>query len=136
MPPSPQVAVGAVVVRAGALLLVRRARAPAANRWSLPGGRVVAGEPLAAAVARELAEETGLHGEVHGLCGIAERIDETSHFVILDYWVSVPAGDDGAAADDAGELSWAGRGDLARLPLVDGLLEWLDAHGVLDRLRA
>lgn len=130
---TPQVAVGAVVVRHGRLLVVRRGHAPAAGHWSLPGGRVRGGEPLAQAVRRELAEETGLRGEVGALCGVAERLGEGYHYVVLDYWVHV-ADQVARAASDADELCWAGRGELERLPLVDDLERWLGDHGVLSRL--
>ena len=46
----------AVIVDAGYALLHR---ASFEDFWSLPGGRVEAGEPSAATVARELAEELG-----------------------------------------------------------------------------
>ncbi|MBA2553039.1 MAG: NUDIX domain-containing protein, partial [Geodermatophilaceae bacterium] len=53
--------VGAIVYdEAGRLLLIRRGQPPHAGSWSLPGGRIEAGETPRQAVVREAAEETGL----------------------------------------------------------------------------
>jgi ADP-ribose pyrophosphatase YjhB (NUDIX family) len=57
----------------GRLLLVQRARPPAAGTWSLPGGRVERGEDDAAAVIREVREETGLDVAAGELVGTVER---------------------------------------------------------------
>ena len=132
-PPRPEIAVGAVIVSDGRLLLVRRARGVGAGRWSLPGGRVEPGEPLATALAREIREETGLDAHIGPLCGVAERIGDQAHYVILDYWATV----DGTpvAGDDAAAVTWADRDELDRLDLVEHLVEFLDAHGVLSRIR-
>lgn len=134
---SPQVAVGGVCVHEGRLLVVERAHDPGAGRWSLPGGRVEAGETLAAAVVRELREETGLAVDVGALCGIAERIGEGWHYVILDFWVT-PAGTGPlptpVPGDDSSAARWVSAPQLAALPLVAGLADWLAAHDVLDGL--
>ena len=130
---SPQVAVGAVCSRDGRLLLVRRGRGVAVGSWSLPGGRVEHGELLADAVLRELQEETGLGGTVTGVCGIAERIFDGHHFVIVDFWVE-PDDAPELAGDDAAEALWAEQADLARLDLVPRLMEFLTDNDVLDRL--
>lgn len=130
--PVPVVGVGAVCVRDGRLLVVRRGRGLAAGAWALPGGRQEPGETLQEAVARELTEETGLSGAVGPLCGVAERMGAGYHYVILDFWVE-PTGD-AVAADDAAEVAWATRADLERLPLVPQLAEWLAEHGILDQL--
>lgn len=132
--PRPELAVGAVVVRDGALLLVRRGRGVGAGRWSLPGGRLERGETLAAAVARETREETGLAVVVGPLCGVAERRFDGAHYVILDYWCD-PVGEDApVAGDDAAAVTWARLADLDRLDLVPLLPEFLAEHGVLERL--
>jgi len=130
--PRPEVAVGAVCVRDGRLLIVRRGRGVAVGRWSLPGGRVEPGETLEAAVRRELLEETGLDVTVGALCGIAERISERAHYVILDFWAT--ASGSATAGDDADDVAWVDRDGLTALDLVDGLWAFLDDHDVLDRL--
>lgn len=132
--PRPEVAVGAVCVHDGRLLLVRRGRGVAVGRWSLPGGRVEPGETLAAAVRRELREETGLDVVVGALCGIAERISERAHYVILDFWATVAGPAIATAGDDAVDVAWVDLNDLAALDLVDGLWAFLDDHAVLDRM--
>jgi 8-oxo-dGTP diphosphatase len=131
----PQVAVGAVAVRDGRLLLIQRGREPGAGRWSLPGGRVRPGEHLHDAVLRELREETGLGGEVRQLCGVAERIGAGWHYVILDFWVAVSS-EEPVAGDDARDVAWVSADDLRSLDCVDGLEGFLRDHGVLDALRS
>jgi 8-oxo-dGTP diphosphatase len=52
---------GAVVLRAGRVLILRRRPEDfRGGTWELPSGRIEPGEDLAAALAREVAEETGL----------------------------------------------------------------------------
>ena len=127
----PEVCVGAVAVDEDRLLLVRRATEPGRGRWSLPGGRVEAGEVLVAAVVRELLEETGLSGVCGPLVGWVERMDVDHHFVILDFEVEVL--DDGppVAGSDACEVAWVPMTDLPGCDLVDGLLDFLVDHGII-----
>lgn len=128
----PEVAVGAVVVDDGRLLLVRRGSGVAAGRWSLPGGRVEPGETLVEAVAREVKEETGVPVRVGTLAGWVERIgDEPAphHFVILDFFATATVACEAVAGDDAIDARWVPLAAVSDYDLVDGLLEFLRGLG-------
>ncbi len=88
LPGRPQLSVSAAIFRDGELLLVRRARSPGKGFYSLPGGRVEFGETLAAALAREVQEETALAIDIVGLAGWREVLPgpaNPGHFVILSF---------------------------------------------------
>ncbi len=131
-PNRPEIAVGAVVIHDGRMLLIERGRGPARGQWSVPGGRVEWGETLAEAVVREVHEETGL-AVVCGPCiGWVERIGPTYHYLILDFRATAV---DPAAAlragDDASAAAWVPVADLDRTDLVAGLYEFLTDHDVI-----
>ena len=125
-PAAPLVGVGAVVVDGSRVLLVRRGRPPALGRWSLPGGLVDVGEPLEAAVRREVAEECGLAVDVHGLVGVADRIVRDAdgrvryHYVLLDY-LTTPTAGHVEAGSDAVAVQWCEAGELGGLDVTEGL---------------
>ena len=96
-PTRPFLAVSAAIFRDGKVLVVRRARKPALNLYTMPGGVVEAGETLTEAVAREVREETALQIEVLTLAGHREAVMRDAqgrverHFVIMCFaarWVS------------------------------------------------
>ncbi|HUC37187.1 MAG TPA: NUDIX domain-containing protein [Acidimicrobiales bacterium] len=131
VPGAPTVAVGGVAVVDGSLLMVRRANPPEAGRWTIPGGRVEAGETIAEAVERELGEETGLDVRCGQLRGWVERILPGYHFVILDFDVTVEGTRDLVAGGDALEVGWVPLEQVESFETVSGLVEFLRGHGVV-----
>ncbi|MGI9603242.1 MAG: NUDIX hydrolase [Acidimicrobiales bacterium] len=130
----PELCVAAIAVSEGRLLLVQRGTPPGHGRWSLPGGRVEGGELLAAAVVRELAEETNVEGVCGRLIGWAERFHEEGHVVILDFEVTVLDHQEPQAGDDAMGAAWVALEEVADLDLVDGLAHFLHENGVIDTI--
>lgn len=129
--------VGAVVRDGeGRLLLVRRARPPAAGTWSLPGGRVEPGEDDSAAVVREVREETGLEVAVGGLVGTVQRhAGADIVYVINDYFCEAVGGTL-RAGDDAREVRWCTPAEVRGLPTSPQLVETLETWGVLVTVRS
>ena len=122
-PDRPFVGVGAVVIDGERVVVVKRGAAPLKGHWSLPGGVVEVGETLAAAVTREIEEETGLRVDVGPVIEVLDRIthDEAGrvqyHFVLIDY-VCRPIGGDLRAGSDVDDVRWAVRSDLERYSLA------------------
>ena len=130
-PVRPVLAVGALVVRDGAVLLIQRGQDPARRRWTLPGGRLERGERLVDGVARELREETDLEAvDVGPLLEVVERITDEHHFVIMDYRVDVDPGAEAVAGSDAAGVAWVRPEDLGSVPTTAGLRAFLGRHGV------
>lgn len=101
------------------LLLIRRGHAPHAGRWSIPGGRVEAGESDEQAVRRELLEETGLNVAVDSLVGSVH----IGQYEVYDYHCRLTghAGTTARPGDDAAETAWVDAEEFARLH-ADGRL--------------
>ena len=118
-------AVGIVCFRGDDVLLIRRGQKPMAGHWSLPGGRIEAGERAETAALRELAEETSVSARIIGLVDILDAIftsrrsaDVTRHYLLVDY-VAVWTGGEPVAGDDAAHAEWISSERLASLELWD-----------------
>jgi len=125
--------VGAVIKDgSGRLLLIKRGHEPGKGLWSIPGGRIEAGESDAAALVREVREETGLVVAPGRLIGSVLRPSgsDESVFDIRDYAASVIGGAL-VAGDDADDAVWAGPAELDTLPLAAGLLDALRSWGAV-----
>ena len=97
-PDRPFVGVGAVVLAAQDIVLVKRRFEPLADEWSLPGGALELGETMTIGVAREIREETSLQVEVGPVINVLDRIvrDDAGqvqyHYVLVDFLCRVVGG--------------------------------------------
>jgi ADP-ribose pyrophosphatase YjhB (NUDIX family) len=127
----PVVAVGGVIVRDAAALIVRRGKEPLRGRWSIPGGAVEAGETLVGAVIREMREETSLEVAVVELLQIVEPLFRDAagnlqhHYVIHDFLCSAPPLAEPRAGGDAEAIAWVREADFASFSLSDSVIEVL-----------
>ncbi len=84
------------------------------------------------AVVREVHEETGIDVVCDQLIGWVERISESHHYVIFDFAVTIIGADEAAAGSDATDARWVPLWQVSDLDLVDGLLDFLADHGLVD----
>jgi ADP-ribose pyrophosphatase YjhB (NUDIX family) len=108
----PVLAASVAVFRDGKVLLATRTKPPADRLWSLPGGKVEAGETLEEAALRELEEEVGVKARLIGFNRHVEIFGRdaqglvTHHFVVANFvgaWLSGEA----IAGPEAGAVMWA-----------------------------
>ncbi|MFA5191534.1 MAG: NUDIX hydrolase [Verrucomicrobiia bacterium] len=101
---------GALVVRGGRVLLVRRAIEPFKGHWDTPGGFLHENEHPEVGARREILEETGLHVRLVGLFGIYMDCyggDDADEWTLNIYYIAEPMDDaEPRAADDASEIGW------------------------------
>ena len=132
--PPPLVACVGAVVRdpSGRLLLIQRGHDPHRGSWSLPGGRVEAGETAAEAVVREVREETGLEVRVGVPVGRVRIPGDGVVFDVLDLACELvdPAAEP-VPGDDAAAVLFADAATLDRLTCTPDLVETLRGWGVL-----
>ena len=143
----PRAAVAVTLLhRRRGVLLVRRSREPLKGAWSLPGGKIRLGEPVAEAARREMAEETGvrlLPSQTGSPFTATDAIHGEHHYLIAH--VVAEASDEQAAeakaGDDAQDLLWvlldtpggSGSGDcLAELASAEVLAVVARARTILD----
>ena len=127
-PERPYAGVGAIVFRGTEVLLVKRGRAPALGKWSIPGGLVELGESLEAAVRREVLEEAGLEVKAIDLVAALDRVifDRDGrieyHYILLDFLCEVVGGRLNAGTD-ADECRYVAMEDLRLLDMTRGTEE-------------
>jgi mutator protein MutT len=130
-PARPICAVGVVVRKEGAVLLVRRGNPPRRGDWSLPGGAVEVGETLRQAAEREIREECGVEitmGDLIDTLDFVEHDDEGRvrfHYVILDYVANYRDGTL-TSASDVLDAQWVPVSALDTMGLADKTREVIE----------
>jgi 8-oxo-dGTP diphosphatase len=125
-PEQPILGVGAVIVDAGQVLLVRRATEPLKGEWSVPGGVLELGEKLHDAVRREVLEETGLTVEPGAVLEVLDNIftdgdgQTEYHYVLVDYLCRKISGE-ATAGTDVSDVKWVSESDLPAMGLRDSI---------------
>ncbi len=116
-PTRPFVGVGVVLFKDDEVLLVKRAKPPISDNWSIPGGAQELGETVREAALRELKEETGIEAEIIGLVDVVDGItkDENGgvkfHYTLVDFCAEWRGGE-AVAEDDVAAVHWAKLAEL------------------------
>ncbi|MGW1343658.1 NUDIX domain-containing protein [Kribbella sp. NPDC002412] len=113
------------------LLVVRRANEPGRGLWSIPGGRVEPGEDDPTAVAREVAEETGLTVEVGDLVGEVERDGPMGTLYVIRDYEATAVGGSLTPGDDASDAKFVTRAEFLTLPTTTLLASTLEQWNAL-----
>jgi ADP-ribose pyrophosphatase YjhB (NUDIX family) len=127
-PTFPIPAVMAVVVHAGAVLLVQRGNPPNAGRWGFPGGKMECGETWRQAAERELFEETGILAAAQRLLSVTDGIHHNArgelqhHYLLLAVQCQWQGGT-AQALSDAQAVHWLPLNALehTELDLIEGV---------------
>jgi len=136
-PQKPVVGVGAIVVRGGKVLLVKRAAAPSRGLWAIPGGSLDLGETLQEGAEREILEETGIRiragAPVYAFDFLEYDIENKLHFhfVVVDMEAEYVGGDL-RAADDALDARWVSPEDLREMAVSKNTLRILKERGFIS----
>jgi 8-oxo-dGTP diphosphatase len=135
-PQRPYLAVSAAIFRNGQVLVVRRARKPALNLYTMPGGVVEIGETLFEAVKREVREETAIEIEPVALAGHREAIQRDAqgkverHFIIMCFAARWLSGEP-VLNDELDDARWLDPSELANYRTTEGLAEIVAAAAAL-----
>jgi 8-oxo-dGTP diphosphatase len=97
-------AAGGVVMRDGRVAVVHRDRY---DDWSLPKGKLDAGETWEQAALREVEEEIGLRCRLVRELSPAHYTDHKGRPKTVRYWVMEIEGGEFAANDEVDEMRWA-----------------------------
>jgi 8-oxo-dGTP diphosphatase len=105
------------------VLLTKRNVPPFQGEWVMPGGKIDLGEPIVAALKREVWEEVGLEVEVGDLIDVFEHVtpgEDNYHFIIIYYRCKPILCDICHNCHEVEEARWVPRGELMNYKLPAG----------------
>ncbi len=130
-PDRPICSVGAVVIKDGKVLLVKRGVEPNKGVWAIPGGSLKLGETIQEGAEREIMEETGVTikagAPVYSFDFFEEDIEGRIrfHYVIVDVIAEYVCGE-AKGNDDALEARWVSPFELREMHVSRNTLKILD----------
>jgi len=119
----------------GRWLLIRRAANSKwyPGQWDLPGGKVDPGEEFDAALAREIAEETGLEVRMDGLAGADEFEMPHVRVILLYMTATTPGGEIRTREGEHDAAVWVGPEEIMDMDLSEQLRPFVLPY--IDSLR-
>lgn len=105
------------------VLLTRRCIPPFCEQWVMPGGKIDLGEPILAALHREVEEEVGIGIHIDGLIDVFEHLgvgEKSDHFVILYYRAAPLSLELTPNGEECTEAVWAPKERLTEFDVPPG----------------
>lgn len=132
--PSP--AVGAIIIKDGQILLIKRGSDPSYGKWSVPGGHIELGETMEAALKREVMEEVGIDVKINRLAGVYDLIVQdgeniTYHYVLIEFFADTVSGNI-KAGSDALECRWVPLTKIDEFDLTPTVIECLRENNLMQ----
>ena len=128
-------AVGAIIIKDGHILLIKRGAEPSYGKWSVPGGHIELGETIENALKREVLEETGLGVEISRLAGVYDLIARDGeniehHYVIIEFLAEAVSGKL-RAGTDALECRWVPLAEIANWDVTTTVIACLRENNLI-----